>query len=116
MAKYFCSIDTGGTFTDCVVMDDRGRVTIAKSPSTPDDFARGFFNALEVAAERLDVALQSLLAHTSLLFHGTTVGTNAIISLQGARTGLITTPGHPHALLIIRAFGPSPRLPLRLLL
>ena len=85
MAKYLCSIDTGGTFTDCVVMDDNGRVAAGKSPSTPDDFARGFFNALEVTAERLGLTLRSLIADTSLLFHGTTVGTNASIQMQGAR-------------------------------
>jgi N-methylhydantoinase A len=116
MAKYFCSIDTGGTFTDCVVMDDQGRVTIAKSPSTPDDFARGFFNAVEVAAERIGITLKNLLADTSLLFHGTTVGTNAIINLQGARTGLITTGGHADALLIMRAVGRSAGLPISQLL
>src|SRR5271155_5437954 len=114
--KYFCSIDTGGTFTDCVVMDEQGRVTIAKSPSTPDDFARGFFNALEVAAERLGVTLRALLAETSILFHGTTVGTNAIIQMQGAKTGLITTRGHADALLIMRAVGRSAGLPISQLL
>jgi N-methylhydantoinase A len=51
--RYFCSIDTGGTFTDYVVINAHGRMTMAKSASTPDDFARGFFNALEVAAEGL---------------------------------------------------------------
>jgi N-methylhydantoinase A len=116
MAKYFCSIDTGGTFTDCVVMDDQGRVTIGKSLSTPDDFARGFFNALEVAAERLGLTLRNLVTDTSLLFHGTTVGTNAIIQMQGSRTGLITTRGHGDALLVMRAVGRSAGLPISQLL
>ena len=116
MAKYFCAIDTGGTFTDCVVMDGAGRITIAKSPSTPDDFARGFFDVLEVAAERIGVGLPTLLTETALLFHGTTVGTNAIIHLQGARTGLITTRGHADALLIMRAVGRSAGLPISQLL
>jgi N-methylhydantoinase A/oxoprolinase/acetone carboxylase beta subunit len=35
---YFCGVDTGGTFTDCVVMDEQGQITIAKSQSTPKDF------------------------------------------------------------------------------
>jgi len=59
--QYFCGIDTGGTFTDCVVLDERGRITIAKSPSTPRDFAEGFFNALEVAAEKIDLTLPRLM-------------------------------------------------------
>jgi N-methylhydantoinase A/oxoprolinase/acetone carboxylase beta subunit len=36
---YFCGVDTSGTFTDCVVMDEHGQITIAKSPSTLKDFA-----------------------------------------------------------------------------
>jgi len=116
MSNYFCSIDTGGTFTDCAVIDEHGRVTIAKSPSTPEDFSRGFFNALEVAAERLGTTLKDLLTNTSLLFHGTTVGTNAIINLKGAKTGLITTRGHADALLMMRAVGRSAGLPISQLL
>jgi len=101
--QYFCGIDTGGTFTDCVVMDESGRITIAKSPSTPKDFAAGFFNALEVAAEKLGLTLSQLMQNTRLLLHGTTVGTNAIVQLKGVKTGLITTRGHGDALIIMRS-------------
>jgi N-methylhydantoinase A len=97
--QYFCGIDTGGTFTDCVVMDEHGCITIAKSPSTPKDFAEGFFNALEVAAEKIALTLPQLMQHTRLLLHGTTVGTNAIVQLKGVKTGLITTRGHGDALI-----------------
>ncbi|MBI3303662.1 MAG: hypothetical protein HYZ72_16480 [Deltaproteobacteria bacterium] len=89
--QYFCGVDTGGTFTDCVVMDERGQITIAKSPSTPKDFAEGFFNALEVAADKLGLTLIQLMQNTRLLLHGTTIGTNAIVQLKGVKTGLITT-------------------------
>ncbi|MGE0681825.1 MAG: hydantoinase/oxoprolinase family protein [Candidatus Binatia bacterium] len=113
---YFCGIDTGGTFTDCVVMDERGQITIAKSPSTPKDFAEGFFNALEVAAEKLDLTLAQLMQQTRLLLHGTTVGTNAIVQLKGVKTGLITTRGHGDALIIMRSVGRSAGLPIERLL
>ncbi|MFB9807013.1 hydantoinase/oxoprolinase N-terminal domain-containing protein [Haladaptatus pallidirubidus] len=49
---YLCNVDTGGTHTDTVVIDENGHVTEAKAPSTPDDFARGFFDSLEVAAKK----------------------------------------------------------------
>ncbi len=114
--QYFCGIDTGGTFTDCVVMDERGRITIAKSPSTPKDFAEGFFNALEVAAEKIGLTLPQLLQQTRLLLHGTTVGTNAIVQLKGVKTGLITTRGHGDALIIMRSVGRSAGLPIEKLL
>ena len=114
--QYFCGIDTGGTFTDCVVMDEHGRITIAKSPSTPKDFAEGFFNALEVAAEKLTLTLPQLLQNTRLLLHGTTVGTNAIVQMKGVKTGLITTRGHGDALIIMRSVGRSAGLPIEKLL
>jgi N-methylhydantoinase A len=114
--QYFCGIDTGGTFTDCVVMDERGQITIAKSPSTPKDFAEGFFNALEAAAEKLGLTLPQLMQHTRLLLHGTTVGTNAIVQLKGVKTGLITTRGHGDALIIMRSVGRSAGLPIEKLL
>jgi len=47
---YLCNVDTGGTHTDTVGFDGDGRVTEAKAPSTPDDFSKGFFDSLEVAA------------------------------------------------------------------
>jgi N-methylhydantoinase A len=114
--QYFCGIDTGGTFTDCVVMDEQGRITIAKSPSTPKDFAEGFFNALEAAAEKIALTLPQLMQQTRLLLHGTTVGTNAIVQLKGVKTGLITTRGHGDALIMMRSVGRSAGLPIEKLL
>jgi N-methylhydantoinase A len=113
---YFCGVDTGGTFTDCVVMDGEGKITIAKSPSTPKDFAEGFFNALDVAAGKLGLTLSRLMRQTQLLLHGTTVGTNAIVQLKGAKTGLIATRGHGDALIMMRSVGRSAGLPIEKLL
>lgn len=113
---YFCGVDTGGTFTDCVVMDERGQITLAKSPSTPHDFSQGFFHTLEVAAEKLGLTLAQFMRQTRLVLHGTTVGTNAIVQLKGAKTGLITTRGHGDALIIMRSVGRSAGLPIEKLL
>ena len=79
--KYFCGVDTGGTFTDCAVIDETGKITIAKRPSTPKDYSEGLFNALEACAERMGIDLESLLENTEHLFLGTTVGTNALVLL-----------------------------------
>src|SRR2546427_11894433 len=46
---YIIGIDTGGTFTDCVVMDADGRLVTAKAPSTPDDFSEGVVESLRLA-------------------------------------------------------------------
>lgn len=77
-------IDTGGTFTDLVAVQN-GEVRTAKVPSTPPQFDDGVLNAIEAVGLRPGDVL--------LLAHGTTVTTNAIITKSGARTGLITTRG-----------------------
>lgn len=103
--SYLCGVDIGGTFTDVVIVDTHGHVTLAKAPSTPDDFSRGFFSALALGAQSLGLSLQTLMADTTLLSHGTTVATNVVVERRGAKVGLITTAGHGDALLIMRAYG-----------
>jgi len=114
--KYYCGVDTGGTFTDCAVIDHNGRITIAKRPSTPDDYSTGLFNALESCAVRIGISLDELMQNTEHLFLGTTVGTNALLQMKGAKTGLITTRGHRDTLAIMRSAGRSVGLPIEKLL
>ena len=57
MASYLCGIDIGGTFTDCVIVDNAGAVTTAKAPSTPHDFAEGVRDALKAAGAKLGLGL-----------------------------------------------------------
>jgi len=102
MAAYLVGVDIGGTFTDCVVVDGDGAVVTAKAPSTPDDFARGMLDAMAEAAARLGTDLDGLCRSTTLLSHGTTIGTNAIVQQRGAPVGLITTKGHNDVIHIMR--------------
>ncbi len=102
MGPYLVGVDIGGTFTDCVVLDRKGRITATKSPSTPGNFAEGMLAALDVAAERLGLGFERFCAEIGVLTHGTTVGTNALIQRKGAKTGLITTKGHEDAIHIMR--------------
>jgi N-methylhydantoinase A len=99
---YIIGIDTGGTFTDCVVMDAEGRITTAKASSTPNDFADGVMESLALAAGRLGLTTEALLRDTARLALGTTVGTNAMLQRRGARVGLITTQGHRDVIHIMR--------------
>jgi len=114
--KYFCGVDTGGTFTDCAVIDETGKITIAKRPSTPEDYSAGLFDALEACSARIGISLEKLLENTEHLFLGTTVGTNALVQMKGAKTGLITTRGHKDSLAIMRSAGRSAGLPVEKLL
>jgi N-methylhydantoinase A len=96
------AVDSGGTFTDCVVVDGNGTVTTAKSPSTPADFSVGVLSAVTRAAEAIGLSVEALLADTDLFAHGTTVATNCLLTRSGPKVGLITTKGHEDALIIGR--------------
>ena len=87
-------IDVGGTFTDLVGVDDAGRVTLAKSASTPADPSIGVMDGLGLLAAELGTDLADLLADTGLVVHGTTVATNAVLERKGATVGMLTTAGH----------------------
>jgi N-methylhydantoinase A len=100
--SHIIGIDTGGTFTDCVVMDAAGRIVTAKAPSTPADFSEGVMESLRLAGERLGITTEALLRDTARLALGTTVGTNAMLQRRGARVGLITTRGHRDVIHIMR--------------
>ncbi len=102
MTSFLCGLDIGGTFTDCVLIDESGRLTIAKAPSTPHNFADGVLEALRRAGARVGLELAPLLASVTMLNHGTTAGTNAIIQRRGAKVGLLTTMGHNDVIHIMR--------------
>src|SRR3954470_18315526 len=87
-------IDVGGTFTDLVAVDAQGRVTMAKSASTPGDQSLGVMEGLDRLAQALGLDRAAMLAQTERIVHGTTVATNALLEHKGARVGLLTTEGH----------------------
>ena len=94
------AIDTGGTFTDCVWMED-GVVKTLKVFSTPDDPSLAIAEALR----KIDKATKKPGAAITLL-HGTTVGTNALLQRKGARVALITTSGFEDVIEIGRQARP----------
>jgi N-methylhydantoinase A len=88
-------VDVGGTFTDVVLYDeDRGTLTVGKSPTSPSDPTVGLLRALA----KLDVALSA----TGRVVHGTTIGTNAILERKGAAVWMLTTRGFRDTLEIAR--------------
>jgi N-methylhydantoinase A len=101
--SYVVGVDIGGTFTDCVAMDDEGRITIGKALSTPLDFSQGAIQAVRDAAANLGLrGEEDLLQSTRLFFHACTIGDNTLITRAGAKTALITTKGFGDTLLIMR--------------
>ncbi len=90
---YRVCIDTGGTFTDCVVLDGEGQLHQFKAPTTPGDFSEGVLNTIVDAAAYFGLSTRELLQQTEWLVHGTTVSTNALVQRKLSPTALITTKG-----------------------
>ena len=105
--RYRVGIDVGGTFTDLLLLDDSGRSSIFKTPTTPDDPAIGLMNGLREIAEDQQLGLKAFLRQIDLVVHGTTVATNAVLTGKGANTGLITTRGFRDALEMRRGIRES---------
>ncbi|MGO4689724.1 hydantoinase/oxoprolinase family protein [Glaciibacter sp. 2TAF33] len=103
---YTIGVDIGGTFSDCVAVDDQGRVFNGKALSThATNPVEGVLDGLTRLAEEAGETLESLLAATSEFSHGTTIGTNLMVERKGARVGLVATKGHGDALQIMRGRG-----------
>ncbi len=90
-------VDTGGTFTDLVVIAPRETVEVLKVRSTPSDPARAVLEGL--------LAL-GLLRSSVPVVHGTTVATNAFLQRRGGRTALVTTAGFEDLLVLGRQARP----------
>lgn len=97
MTQILVGVDTGGTFTDLVVLQD-GRLEVQKVLSTPDDPARAILQGLT------ELGVQKGL---HVLVHGSTVATNAVLEHKGAVTGLVTTEGFRDVLEIGRQARPK---------
>jgi len=83
-------VDTGGTFTDCVVLDyGRRKLHGFKVLSTPHDPSEAIFNAIDHAFVDLGIAAREV----GIVLHATTVATNALIERKGSKTGLVATRG-----------------------
>jgi len=80
------AVDIGGTFVDTIVFDTgRDAVTVEKAAATPANPAEGVLDAVDGTGVSLDVV--------DSFVHGTTLGLNALLERQGARTGIITNEG-----------------------
>jgi N-methylhydantoinase A len=94
MPRYRVAVDTGGTFSDFVSLnEDTGAVTITKVPSTPDDPSRAILQGVEALTGLAGEGRAWAGADIGYFCHGTTVGTNALLEGKGVRTGLLVTHG-----------------------
>jgi N-methylhydantoinase A len=97
-------VDTGGTFTDVVAVDERtGQLATTKTPSTPADPAEGFLAGVEKVLHALGLGGDAI----SAVSHGTTVATNKLLEGKVENLGFITTEGYEHMLEIARQSVPD---------
>ena len=87
--SYRLGVDIGGTFTDVVLVGPSGQIMTRKVSSTEDDYARGIVTGIRDILTSVDCQDVTV----SEIMHGTTVASNTILQMSGARTGLITTSG-----------------------
>ena len=102
--RYRVGVDTGGTFTDVVVIHERtGEFFSTKVASTPEDPSLALVRGVEKALHRMNVRPDKI----SALFHGTTVATNALLQHKFEGLGLIVTRGFRFLLEIARQSVPD---------
>src|SRR5215467_964512 len=89
MTRYRVGVDIGGTFTDIVFLGEDGKRLTKKVSSTVDNYATAIVDGLAELIRECHLDYADIIE----LLHGTTVASNAILELKGARTGLITTKG-----------------------
>ena len=106
--RFRIGIDTGGTFTDVVAIDDAtGEILTTKTPSTPHDPSIGVLDGIRKILRLANGAPSAPETATArpvvtAVSHGTTVATNALLQERFPGLGLITTQGFRHVLEIAR--------------
>jgi N-methylhydantoinase A len=91
---YTIGVDVGGTFTDFLLINESVKTQHQhKTPTVPSDPATGILTGLSELAEHEGLTEAEFFNRISLIVHGTTVATNAVLTNSGAQTGLITTQG-----------------------
>jgi N-methylhydantoinase A len=105
MPRYRLGVDVGGTHTDLVLFDPAtGELAIEKVPTTPDDPAIGVLAGVAKWAARnspicdvgelSDSVRSNAVADIDFFAHGTTITTNALLEMRGAKVGLLITKGY----------------------
>src|SRR2546428_3186722 len=85
-------IDTGGTFTDIVAIDEAtGEIFTTKTPSTPQDPSVGVLDGIRKILRLVDNAAAAASRPAAAVSHGTTVATTAVLQERLPGLGLVTT-------------------------
>ena len=86
-------VDTGGTFTDAVLLDEERKISTAKYPTNVENPSESIMGCIEALAKERNLTDQQLLGDTSTLVIGTTLPTNTVVEKKGAKCCLLLTEG-----------------------
>ena len=101
--KYFIYVDTGGTFSDAVLVCPDGSIVTGKSDTTYDRLDECFFKCIENACQNRGLLMQGTLSKAATIGYGTTIGTNIMVTGRGGpKLGFITTKGEEDRTFITR--------------
>lgn len=95
------NIDTGGTFTDCVIFKEDQSV-MTKALTTRHDVGICTIQVISEGAKKLGMSVEELLSKCNMIRYGTTLATNALLERKGAKLGLITTEGFEDTIILGR--------------
>jgi N-methylhydantoinase A len=90
--RFALGVDVGGTHTDLILAGPDGLVK-SKAFTTHGNYSEGIFNALEIAASELGLGVSDVLPDCRAFVNGSTIVTNAITELRGAKVGVLITRG-----------------------
>lgn len=107
-SMYRISVDTGGTFTDVVVVDAENNVYMSKALTSLDRAYSAIEEGLGRIAKTMGTSVESIVREAIEINYGTTRSTNLVVTGKTARTALFTTRGFPDVLLLKEGGKPGP--------
>jgi acetone carboxylase beta subunit len=97
MSRYLVASDAGGTMTDVIVVDEQGRFSIGKAPTTRYDESIGYMESLDDALTYWGMSLEKdgreFCPNVETAIYTGTAMLNTLINLDGLKTGLLVTRG-----------------------
>lgn len=89
--RFRLDIDTSDTFTDEVVGDAIGILTVGEAPTIRERLSRGILVGVVVAAIPMGIGIDTLLPRIAVFIYRSTRATNAIPERRTVRTELLVT-------------------------
>lgn len=91
--RFYCYTDSGGTFTDSLIIDEQGNMFSGKAPTTPASLDESHIASIRAAIEGLDMTWEEFVPQIDIAAFGTTAMINTIVQRRGAKVGAIVTAG-----------------------